>query len=150
MKWDDSAYRQTTDKVIKAFYQVHDVLGPGFLEEAYHSALYVELNRTLANVSREKAYPVRYQDTEVSKYVPDIVVDDRVIVEVKAVKALNDNHKAQLISQLRVTGVLIGFLVNFANKELVFKRFDNFYEIEKLWTQAGLRLVTFRSRQSPC
>ncbi len=136
MKWDDSAYRQTTDKVIKAFYRVHDALGPGFLEEAYHSALYFELNRTFANVSREKAYPVRYQDTEVSKYVPDIVVDDRVIVEVKAVKTLSQNHKAQIISQLRVTDILIGSLVNFANKDLEFKRFDNFYEIEK----RGLKL----------
>jgi GxxExxY protein len=136
VKWDDSTYRQTTDKVIKAFYRVRDALGPGFLEEAYQTALYVELNKTFTNVSREKAYPVTYGETEVSKYVPDIVVDERVIVEVKAVKALNQNHKAQIISQLRVTDILIGFLVNFANKDLEFKRFDNFYEIEK----RGLKL----------
>ena len=136
MKWDDSAYRPTTDKVIKAFYRVHDALGPGFLEEAYKAALYVELKKSFSNVVREKAYPVLYDGNEVSKYIPDIVVDDQVIIEVKAVKALAENHKAQIISQLRVTGILIGFLANFADTELEFKRFDNFYEIER----CGLKL----------
>ena len=77
-----------------------------------------------------------YEDQKVSEYIPDILVENKVIIEIKAVKELNENHKAQLISQLRVSEILIGFLVNFAKKELDFQRLDNFYEIEK----RGLRL----------
>jgi len=136
MKWDDSAYREITDKIIKAFYKVHDTLGPGFLEEAYHKSLVKELKKSFSQVDYEKSYSVLYEGGEVSHYVPDLIVDDKVIIEVKAVKDLDENHKAQIISQLRVTGILIGFLVNFAKKEIDFKRFDNFYEIEK----RGLKL----------
>ena len=86
-------------------------------------------------ISSEKTYPVMYDGTKVSTYIPDIVVDDKVVVEVKAVQTLNENHKAQLISQLRVSKLLIGLLVDFGNKDIEFKRYDNFYEIERL----GLR-----------
>lgn len=135
MKWDDSDYRNITGKIIKAFYKVHDTLGPGFLEEAYHKALFVELSKYF-KVEMEKEFPVVYETKIVSKYVPDLLVEGKIIIEVKAVKELNENHKAQIISQLRISRILIGFLVNFAKKELEFKRFDNFYEIEK----QGLKL----------
>ncbi|MCK4351971.1 GxxExxY protein [candidate division WOR-3 bacterium] len=130
MKWDDSSYRGITDKIIKAFYKVHDRLGPGFLEEAYHKALLIEISKDF-HVDSEKGFPVIYEGKEVSKYVPDLIVENKVIVEVKAVKELNDTHKAQIISQLRVAEILIGFLVNFAKEKVEFKRFDNFYRIEK-------------------
>ena len=130
MKWDDSTFRLKTEAIIAAFYKVHKDLGPGFLEEAYHNALLIELKKNF-EVSSEKEFPVIYQGSEVSKYIPDIFIEDGIIVEVKAVKDLNEIHKAQLISQLRVTGALIGFLVNFSNKDLEFKRLDNFYEIER-------------------
>jgi len=130
MKWDDSNYRPITDRIIKAFYKVHNQLGPGLLERAYHKALFIELSKDL-RVNSEKEFPVMYETQEVSRYVPDLLVEEKVIVEVKAVKDLNDDHKAQLISQLRASKILIGFLVNFAKKELEFKRFGNFYQIEK-------------------
>jgi len=135
MKWDDSEYRPLTDKIIKSFYRVHDSLGPGLLEQAYHNALFIELSKDL-KVDSEKEFSVVYETQEVSRYVPDLLVEEKVIVEVKAVKELSEDHKAQIISQLRVSKMLIGFLVNFTKKEIEFKRFDNFYEIEK----RGLRL----------
>ena len=82
-------------------------------------------------VDSEKEFPIMYGNHEVSKYIPDLLAEDKVVVEVKAAKGLNEDNKAQLISQLRVSKILIGFLVNFAKKELEFKRFDNFYQIEK-------------------
>jgi len=130
MKWNDSDYRPITDKIIKAFYKVHNQLGPGLLERAYHNALFIELSKDL-KVDSEKEFPVMYETQEVSRYVPDLLIEEKIIVEVKAVKDLNDDHKAQLISQLRASKILIGFLVNFAKKELEFKRFDNFYQIDK-------------------
>ena len=130
MKWDDSEYRVITDKIIKAFYKVHNHLGPGLLEQAYQKALFIELNKEL-KVDSEREFPVIYETQEVSRYIPDLLVEDKVIIEVKSVKELNGDHKAQLISQLRVSRILIGFLVNFAKRQLEFKRFDNFYQIEK-------------------
>jgi len=137
MKWDDSEYRELTDKIIKAFYKVHDTLGPGFLEEAYHKALLIELKKHFNNVDSEKSFTVLYENQEVSKYIPDILVEDKVIIEIKAVNELDENHKAQIISQLRVSGILIGLLVNLARKDLEFKRFDNFYELEKQGLKLG-------------
>ena len=136
MKWNDSSYREITDKIIKSFYKVHDALGPGFLEEAYHKALLIELKKYFNNVESEKSFPIIYENQEVGKYIPDILVENKIIIEIKAVNELDENHKAQIISQLRVSGILIGFLVNFAKKELDFRRFDNFYELEK----QGLKL----------
>ncbi|MBI5779288.1 MAG: GxxExxY protein [Planctomycetes bacterium] len=136
MKWNDSEYREITDKIIKSFYKVHDTLGPGFLEEAYHKALLIELKKHFTNVESEKSFPILYENQEVGKYIPDILVEGKIIIEIKAVNELDENHKAQIISQLRVSGILIGFLVNFAKKELDFRRFDNFYELEK----QGLKL----------
>ncbi len=98
MKWDDSQYRPIPEKIIKAFYTVHDALGPGFLEEAYHRALVIELRKHFKSVESEKLFPVRFQGEKVSEYRPDIIVEGRVIVEIKAVKELDDNHEAQLIS----------------------------------------------------
>ncbi|MDQ7780846.1 MAG: GxxExxY protein [Planctomycetota bacterium] len=137
MKWDDSKYRGVTDKIIKAFFAVFDKLGPGFYEEAYHRALVIELRKEFASVESERSFAVEYDGQKVSEHRPDIIVDSLVIIEVKAVRELDDNHKAQLISQLRVTGILIGLLVNFAKSKLEFKRFDNFYEIER----KGLKLA---------
>jgi len=130
MKWDDSKYRPLTNKIIKAFYKVHDTLGPGLLERAYHNALIVELSKSF-QLDSEKAFPVIYEGQEIGQYIPDILVENKIIVEVKAAKEITEDHKAQLISQLRVSKMLIGFLVNFTKKEVEFKRFDNFYEIEK-------------------
>ncbi|OYD13644.1 hypothetical protein CH333_10765 [candidate division WOR-3 bacterium JGI_Cruoil_03_44_89] len=135
MKWDDSEYRPLTDKIIKSFYRVHDSLGPGLLEKAYHNALIIELNKYF-QVDSEKAFSVIYEGQGVGQYIPDILVENKIIIEVKAVKELTEDHKAQIISQLRVSRMLIGFLANFSKKEIEFKRFDNFYEIEK----RGLRL----------
>ncbi|MCK4329572.1 GxxExxY protein [candidate division WOR-3 bacterium] len=135
MKWDDSKYRPITDKIIKSFYKVHDSLGPGLLEKAYHNALLIELSKYF-KVDSEKEFPVIYETQEVSKYVPDLLIEHKIIVEVKVVQGFCEDHKAQIISQLRVSKILIGFLVNFSKKEVEFKRFDNFYEIEK----NGLRL----------
>jgi len=73
MKWNDSEYRFVTDKIIKAFYKVHNQLGPGLLEQAYHKALFIELSKEL-KVNSEKEFPVIYETQEVSRYVPDLLV----------------------------------------------------------------------------
>ena len=135
MKWDDSEYRPLNEKIIKAFFNVHNTLGPGFLERVYHNALLIELKKLGLKADSEKRFPVPYDNEEVGEYYPDIVVEEKVVVELKASKGLNNDNKAQLIAQLRTTKLLIGFLTNFGLAELEFKRLDNYYEIKKqgLW-----------------
>ncbi|MCK4909002.1 MAG: GxxExxY protein [Planctomycetes bacterium] len=130
MKWGDSKFRPVTEEIIKAFFKVHNELGPGLLEGVYHKALFLELSKEF-NVQSEMAFPVLYEGKEVGRYIPDLIVNNKIIIELKAVETLSANHKAQLIAQLRITKVLIGFLVNFANKSLEFNRLDNFYQLEK-------------------
>lgn len=105
------------------------------MENVYHRALVLELKNLGINAESEKRYPVLYADEEVGTYVPDIVVADKLAVEIKAGKELDDNHKAQLIAQLRITKLLIGFLVNFGQAKLEFRRIDNYYELKRqgLW-----------------
>ncbi len=136
MKWDDSDYRGLTEKVIRGFYNVHNGLGPGFLEKVYQRALFIELENLGLSIESEKRYPVLYTDEEVGTYIPDIVVEGKVVVEIKAGKGLDDNHKAQLIAQLRISKLLIGFLVNFGQAKLEFRRIDNYHELKQknLWT----------------
>ena len=131
MKWDDTKYREITEKIIKVFFIVHNKLGPGFSEKAYHLALLKELRKIFNNVESEKQIPVYYDDEVLIYYIPDIVVEDSVIIELKAVSELNYMHKAQMISQLRASKILVGLLVNFAENKVIFKRIDNFYEIKK-------------------
>lgn len=131
MKWDDTKYRIITEKIIEVFFIVHNKLGPGFSEKAYHLALLKELGKKFNNVESEKQMPVYYDDEVLIYYIPDVVVEGSIIIEVKAVTELNDNHKAQIISQLRASKILVGLLVNFAENKVIFKRIDNFYEIRK-------------------
>ncbi|MDI6782821.1 MAG: GxxExxY protein [bacterium] len=131
MKWDDTSYRSLTESIIASFYKVYDTLGPGFLENAYHRALYLEL-RKKHSVELEKEYKVIYEGEPVSTYIPDLVIENKVIIEVKSTDGISDIHKAQLLAQLRVSGLLIGFLVNFAKKDLEFRRYDNYFELKQL------------------
>ncbi|MCK4665341.1 GxxExxY protein [Candidatus Dependentiae bacterium] len=131
MKWDDTKYGVITEKIIEIFFIVHNKLGPGFSEKAYHLAVLKELRKKFNNVESEKQMPVYYDDEVLIYYIPDVVVEDSIIIEVKAVTELNDNHKAQIISQLRASKILVGLLVNFAENKVIFKRIDNFYEIIK-------------------
>jgi GxxExxY protein len=131
MKWDDTSYRSLTESIIASFYKVYDTLGPGFLENAYHRALYLDLKKK-HSVDIEKEYKVLYETQPVSIYIPDLVVENKVLIEVKAVDALTDEHKAQIIAQLRVSKLLIGFLANFAKKDLEFRRYDNYFELKQL------------------
>lgn len=131
MKWDDSEYRALTSDIIKDYYKVYNTLGPGFLEKAYQRALEIELSKNY-KVESEKGFDVLYEQELVSTYVPDLLVNDKVIIEVKAIDKINEGHKKQIIAQLRVSKILVGFVMNFGNSEPEFQRTDNYFELKKL------------------
>jgi GxxExxY protein len=114
-------YEEVTSKIIKAFYNVYNTLGTGFLENVYEKALLIELKEFGLKVEPQKEIEVFYKNKVVGKYRADIVVENKIIIELKAVSQILELHKAQLINYLKATNYRLGFLVNFGDK-LEFKR----------------------------
>lgn len=102
--------------------EVHNALGCGLLESVYRSALDWELKLDGHSVAAEKEYRVFFREKEVGRYIADMVVDDNVIVEAKAVDCLTDVHRAQLLNYLRIAGVRVGLLINFSKTRLQWER----------------------------
>lgn len=102
--------------------EVHRVLGPGFLEEAYQKALEREFSLRDISYVPQQCIQIRYKDLLVSEYHLDLVVAAKVVVELKAVTQLASVHQAQLISYLRASGLKVGLLFNFAEESLRHKR----------------------------
>ena len=117
------AHADTTRRIIGCAMQVINELGSGFLESVYEKAMTVAL--TDDGVSHEVQQPidVRFRGRTVGDFVADILVEDRVIVELKAVNSLTGEHEAQVINYLNATGIPVGLLINFGKPKLEFKRF---------------------------
>ena len=109
-------FEETTEKIIKAFYKVYNTIGYGFLEKVYENALFIELMSKGQKVLRNQRILVRYEGYEVGEYFPDLVVDDLVIVELKAIENLGKVQERQLLNYLKATDIEIGLLLNFGKK----------------------------------
>jgi len=111
--------QELTETIIGCAIRVHRALGPGYLEAVYENALAHELTKVGLSADRQRVVKVLYDGVEVGEHRADIVVDDRVIVELKSVESLHPKHVAQVISTLKATGVKIGLLINFNETRLV-------------------------------
>ena len=119
---DTYPHRELTEKIIGAAYEVQRELGPGFLEKVYETALIDELRNRGVPAIGQAEIEVRYKDTPVGNYYADILVDSKVICEIKAVDNLSRAHEAQLIHYLKAAGIKVGLLLNFGAKQLEIKR----------------------------
>jgi len=108
-------YADLTEEIIKAAYKVHNALGFGFLEKVYQNALMIELKRMGLKVTSEMPIKVYYRNEIVGEYIADIIVEDKVILELKAVKDLAEIHEVQLVNYLKATGIKVGLLINFGH-----------------------------------
>jgi GxxExxY protein len=106
-------YEEITGQIIDAAYTVHNKLGYGFLEKVYHNSLVIELRKRNLLVEPEKPVEVNYDGQVVGEYFADIVVDNKVIVEVKATDKHNPVFEAQLLNYLKATGLEVGLVINF-------------------------------------
>lgn len=113
--------KELTGEVIKVYYKVYNSLGYGFLESVYKNAMMIDLAAAGLVAEAEKQIAVNYAGRIVGNYAADIVVNDRLIVELKAREALSEAHEAQLVNYLRATHIEIGLLFNFG-KVPEFKR----------------------------
>ena len=123
---------EITEKIIGCAIKVHKNLGPGLLESAYQECLFYELNNEGLNVEKEKALPLIYEEVKLEcGYRLDLLVENKIIVEIKSVEALNDIHLAQVLTYLKINNSKIGLLINFNVLQLVkgVKRVINKYYI---------------------
>lgn len=105
---------QITEIIIGCAIKVHRKLGPGLLESAYQECLYYELLKTQLNVIKEKPQPLIYEDVQLNcGYRIDLLIEDRIVVELKAVEFLNEVHLAQILTYLKLTNCKYGLLLNF-------------------------------------
>lgn len=114
-------YSDVTERIIKGFFNVYNKLGSGFLEKVYENALMIELGRFGLNCQRQRKIDVYYDEFLVGEYYADILVNEVVIVELKAAENLIAEHEAQLVNYLRGTDLEVGILLNFG-KQPQFKR----------------------------
>ena len=115
-------HQQITQKIIKAFYKVYNTLGYGFLEKVYENSLLVELSKRGLKAKNQVPIRVLYKEKAVGEYVADILVEEKVIIELKTVEKLDNIHEAQLLNYLKATGVQVGLLVNFRHPKAEIKR----------------------------
>jgi len=106
-------HRELTEQIIASFFEVYNSLGYGFLEKVYENALMIELSRQGLSVSQQYPITVKYAGQVVGEYFADLIVDDRVIVEIKAVRYLLKEHEAQLLNYLKATRYEVGLILNF-------------------------------------
>jgi len=122
----DGKHAELSDKILKVFYQVHHELGFGFGEKVYHKALVISLRESGLKVDAEVPIKVYYHEQVIGEFFADLVVNDLIILELKAASQIMDEHYAQLLSYLKATSYEVGYVFNFG-KSATFKRliFDN-------------------------
>ncbi|MGA7877218.1 MAG: GxxExxY protein [Desulfoferrobacter sp.] len=133
MEWGESRenlrgrheFEDLSKKVIGCAIEVHKALGPGFLENIYEQAFKIELNRSDIEFEAQKGVEIEYLGHQVGSHRLDLVVENSIVVELKAAKELVDIHFAQLRSYLKATGLKVGLLFNFAKPVLEIKRIVN-------------------------
>lgn len=115
----DFLFKEETDLIIGGFYKVYRALGYGFLERVYQNALYYELLDRGLDCKVQQPIRVYYQGHLVGEYIADMLIEDKIMLELKAVKDLADEHEAQLINYLKSTRIEVGLLLNFGSRPQV-------------------------------
>lgn len=118
----DLLFKDISYEIIAAIYEVHNILGFGFLEHVYQKALLKELRVRGLKAEAQKEIIVYYKGEPVGTYYADIVVDDKIILELKTVENFSKTHESQLLNYLKATHYKLGFLINFGKEKAEFKR----------------------------
>jgi GxxExxY protein len=115
-------YPDLSYRIMGAIFEVHKKLGPGFLESVYEKALIEELSGRGMKVETEKIIDLTYKDKKIGVHRLDLVIDNKVVVELKTVERFSIHHKAQLTSYLKASGYKLGILVNFSKSKVEYRR----------------------------
>lgn len=110
-------------KIIGCAMKVHKELGHGLREKTYERGMCIEFVYENINFNQQKKYPVYYRGEIIDEFIPDLVVEKRIVVEIKTVTTISDEHRGQLLNYLRVTELLVGLIIKFNHTELQWERF---------------------------
>ena len=121
-------YEDLTRQIIGAYYDVYNTLGYGFLEQVYHNAMVKELRNRGLSCESQKHIDVFYKNEVVGYFIPDIIVEDKIILELKALSELTGEEASQVLNYLKATGMEVGILLNFGGPTASFRRYDNNFE----------------------
>ena len=113
---EEFLHKDITAKIIQAFYKVYNTLGYGFLEKVYENAMRIELGKSGLHVEQQKNIKVFYDSEQVGDYYADLLIENLVIVELKAAETICDEHETQLLNYLKATDIEVGLLINFGKK----------------------------------
>ena len=113
METNNYLHSELSSEILKAFFNVYNTLGFGFLEKVYENAMMIELSKLGLQCSQQQHIDVFYDAEKVGDYFADIIVEDKIIIELKAAEALSPEHEAQLVNYLRATEIEVGLLLNF-------------------------------------
>jgi len=122
---DKAYYDSLTEQIISCAYAVGNKLGYGFLEKVYENSMEIELSIVSLMVKTQAPIEVRYEGQVVGDYYADMIVEDEVIVELKAIKSIDDIHFAQCLNYLKATGRKLGLLINFGSNKVMIRRVVN-------------------------
>ena len=113
---DNYIYSELTNKIIGSAYRVFKELGAGFLEKVYENAMIIELEEQGLQVQQQYPLKVYYKKQVIGDYYADLVVENKVLIELKAVTELGRAHEVQLVNYLKATGIKVGLLINFGEQ----------------------------------
>ena len=116
-------HKELTEQIIGGAYKVHGRLGSGFLEKVYENALTVELGKRGLAVAQQQPIKVYYEGVVVGEYFADLLIEGKVVCELKTAECLSRHHEIQLVNYLKATGIDTGLLINFADKVTVRRKF---------------------------
>ncbi len=115
-------YKELVYKIVGCAMEVHNVLGYGFLEKVYENALMIELYNSHILGIQQSPIKVEYKNKIVGEYIADIIVDNKIIIELKSAKSISSEHVAQTLNYLKATNFKLGIIMNFGENELEYKR----------------------------
>ena len=122
----DLKYKEISDLILKSFYEVYNELGRGFLESVYENALLIVLNSYGLQTESQKEIKVYFRNQNIGFFKADIIVENKIILELKAVRKIDPAHQAQLLNYLKATDLDVGYVLNFGEKpefkRLIFER----------------------------
>ena len=122
---DKIIYRELSYKIMQAVFEVHGILGPGFPEEQYERALCKEFRDRKISFERQKNAKLIYKDEDLGDFRLDIVVENKIILELKSISQMHEVFEAQVFSYLKATKLKLGILINFGKKKVEYKRIVN-------------------------
>ncbi len=122
MGTDEYLHRDLTDSIVGAAMTVHNALKPGLKGKAYDNSLVIELRKRSHRIEQQKQFDVLYDGIVIDQLIPDLIVDNKVIVDPKCVTDFTDTHYAQMIGYLAITGLRLALLLNFKDARLHWKR----------------------------